>query len=95
MYLSKHNFYLNQMHKCGASTRLLLHKSIHFFSLCPFSVLPDWFIFHVRIPGGYNADQRSDFCVLLDFHDGSVSRLEDGRFVYVRNADTNNGLISK
>lgn len=82
------------MHEGGGHTSLSIHKSIHFF-LCPFSVIPDWFILHVRIPGSHDADQRSNFGVLLDFHDGSFCRLEDGRLVYVRNADPNNGLISE
>lgn len=64
-------------------------------SLSRFSGIPDWFILCIRIPGSDNADQHSHFCILLDFHDGSLRGVENGWLVHIQNADPNDGLISE
>lgn len=86
---SKHNFYIHQMRKIGAVSSFSPQK------LWQFSVIPDWFILHIWIPGGDDANQRSNLHILLDFHDGSFGRLEDGRLVYIRNADPDDCLIAE
>lgn len=57
--------------------------------------LPDRFFTLIRIPGSDDANECSDFGVLLHFHDSAFRWLKDGRLVYVWNADSHNGLVSE